>query len=299
MSIIDLSLPCPVARAFTGQIRKIVDQKTDIIVRNIEREEPTTLPHAEGDPPDLIATHSLSILQNRELLASSGHYALNQPGLPAMRPELAEKGFADPSGCFIPLCLIPIVMIYNRRLEDPPAGWEELLDERWHGRIGAPFIAAFRQLMFAYGSEMFDSETAARLVDNTVFEGMPLEINMWVDSGKLDIGIVGLPFSRASRSGNVALCWPQEGAFCLPEVLLVKKAADEDALAVVRHLLSVEAQRYIADIGVLIPTHPDVRPPREAEENKLSIFWNGWDWFSNALMQQRSCKRTPILPLRT
>jgi len=289
MSKIELSLPCPVARAFTEHIRSVVDERTKVVVHQIAQTEPDALPYITGNSPDLTATHWLSILQNREQLARSGHYALHfsRDEISPMRPELVERGFADPSGCFIPLCFIPIVIIYNRTLPDPPTSWADLCDERWHGRIGAPFLDMFRRLMLVYGNGLFAADAVAQLVANTVFEGMPLEINMWVDSGKLDIGIVGLPFSRASRGGNVAMCWPQEGAFCLPEVMLVKKDASRDALAVAKYLLSAEAQRYISDIGVLIPVHPDVRPPQEAED--FNIFWNGWDWFNHALACQGTC----------
>ncbi|NLV26176.1 MAG: ABC transporter substrate-binding protein [Methanomicrobiales archaeon] len=136
-------------------------------------------------------------------------------------------------------------------------------------------------MKFYIGSLLGDK--AEKLFESIVLDGLPIDVNKKVNEGIFDIGIVSLPFSRASRDQNVTLCWPEEGAFALPQVLIQKNGASEEALRVSNYLLSEDAQKFISDVGVMIPVNPVVPLPREVEENNMSLYWKGWDWFISGI----------------
>jgi ABC-type Fe3+ transport system, periplasmic component len=189
--------------------------RLEIIVRRIQQKEQESHPLKEKEIPDLTITHQLSIMRSRELMASSGHYETLEGLLPEMRSDLKVRGFDEPTGYFKPMCFVPIVIIHNRLVDTPPVSWEDLLDRWWKGKIGASSPDILRKLVTFYARRLFGKE-ADQLTSNVVFDGLPIDVNLKVDDGRLDVGIVPLPFSRSSRNRNVSICWPREGAFSLP-----------------------------------------------------------------------------------
>lgn len=281
MTTIDIGLPVSIARLLIQRIEKIAPHSTihTIMVRE-EEQEPHS--HNPREIPDLATTHQISILRNRNQMAESGFYECHPEIRGMMREELVSRGFFDHTGLFTTVCIVPVVLIYHKQIERPPDSWEDLLEPRWKGRINVPSPVILKKLMTMYAHNLF-GDKADQLFQNVVFEGLPIDVNKNVNAGRFDIGIVSLPFTRASRTGNVTICWPKEGALALPQVMIHKKGSDDEVLAVSRYLLSDEAQRYLSDIGCMVPVNPNVPIPREAVENGLSFYWKGWDWFIDEL----------------
>jgi hypothetical protein len=279
--LIDVGLPVSVARVLARNLQAVAPDE-QIAVRRVQEAEHEPHPLDEEGIPDLTITHQISIMRNREAMVSSGYYETFDGLLPEMRSDLKARGFDEPTGYFKPICFVPLVIIHNRRVRDPPTSWEDLLDRRWKGRIGVPSPVILKKLVTFYAKNLFGGE-ADRLFDNVVSEGLPIDVNLKVDDGSLDVGIVSLPFARSSRNGNVSLCWPGEGALPLPEVLICKKGAGDAALRVGEYLLSDDVQRYISDVGIMVPVNPGIPLPREVEENGLNFFWKGWDWFVSGI----------------
>jgi len=277
MKKIDINLPLAVTRVLTPKVQELA-AGMDTVVRRIQQEEDAPLPLEEKDIPHLTITHQLSIMKNRDQMVSSGHYEALKGPLPEMRSDLKAIGFDEPTGYFKTICLVPIALIYNRSIDNPPTAWADLVDERWKGKIGAPSLDILRKLLQFYVRGLLGND-AGRLISNVVFDGMPIDINLKIDDGSLDIGIIPLPFARASRNKNVVMRWPIEGAVCLPQVLIHKKGSFEDTIKISEYLLSDDVQRYISDAGGIIPVSPNVPLPHEVGENHLNLFWKGWDWF--------------------
>ncbi len=277
MMKIDIGLPLSVARVLTPKIQEIAEGM-EIDVRRIQEEEQNPLPVKQEDIPDLIITHQLSVMKNRDSMISSGHYKAPGKLLPEMRPDLKEIGFDEPTGYFTPICLVPVVIIYNRLIDNPPLSWQDLTDQRWKGRIGASSPEILRKLLRFFVKALLGKE-AESLISNVVFDGMPVDQNLKVDEEALCTAIVPLPFTRASRNKNVTMRWPKEGAVCLPQVLIHKKGSLKQTLKISEYLLSDDVQRFISETGMMIPVNPDVSLPNEVKENNLNIFWKGWDWF--------------------
>jgi ABC-type Fe3+ transport system substrate-binding protein len=217
-------------------------------------------------------------MKNRDSMISSGYYQAPGKMLPEMKPDLKKIGFDAPTGYFTTICLVPVVIIYNRLIDNPPLSWQDLTDQKWKGRIGASSPEILRKLLKFYVEALLGKD-AEKFVPNVVFDGMPVDQNLKVDKGALDTAIVPLPFTRASRNKNVNMCWPKEGAICLPQVLIHKKGSLEQTLKISKYFLSDDVQRFISETGMMIPVNPDVSSPPEVEKNNLNIFWKGWDWF--------------------
>ncbi|MCL0060782.1 ABC transporter substrate-binding protein [Dehalococcoidia bacterium] len=277
MRKIDIELPLPVARVLLPKIKELAEGM-EVIVRKLQQEEHDPLPTDAGDIPELTLTHQLSILKNRDAVMTSGDYESPGERLPKMRADLQELGFDDPSGYFKTMCLVPIVLIYNRDISDPPESWADLTDARWKGLIGAASPDVFRKVVRFYFEELLGDD-AEHLLANITYTGVHIDVNLAVDNGELDIGIIPLPFARASRKKNVCMQWPREGALCLPQVIIHKKGIQDDTLKISEYLLSGEVQRHISEVGMLIPVDPNAPLPPELVGNKLNLFWKGWDWF--------------------
>jgi ABC-type Fe3+ transport system substrate-binding protein len=254
----------------------------ETIVGRLQQEEQSPLPMNIDAVPDLVITHQISIMKNRDSMIKSGNYECLQELFPEMRSDLKQLGFDDPTGYFKVICVVPLVFIYRRSLENPPKSWADLTSERWQGRIAASSPDILVKLLRFYAKSILGEE-AHRLIANVVFDGIPIDTNLKVDRGEIDIGIVPLPFTRASREKNISMCWPEEGAINLPQVIIHKSGSFIKTYKISEFLLSEEVQRYISETGMIIPVHPDVPLPPEVEENGLNLYWKGWDWFLNGL----------------
>ena len=293
MKHILLDLPMPLVRLVMPGIQGLLTE-TGIITT--KRTSHSSRSH-EGDPlplqgeniPELAETHQIPDLRNRDLIASSGSYETLKGVLPEMRKDLKAKGLDEPGGYFRPMLFGPMLLIYNNSVSPPPSSWEDLLDERWQGRI----MAADSNVQFnllQVNLRPIIGERTGPFLESLVYHGNPVNVNYEVDAGNVDIGIAVLPFARSSRKGNISLCWPREGAFCIPHVLILKKGAHKDAMEVGRYLLSDKVQGLVSGAG-LIPVNPNVPLPEQVIENELNLSWMGWDQFVKALNENQSSKK--------
>jgi len=269
----------PIAQPLIQKLRELATD-TQLEFKGLNPGEDEPLPLEGDDIPELVVTHHVSIMKNRDAMASSGSYKAPERVLPEMRDDLQEKGFVDPTGCFIPMCFAPLVLIYDKSMKPVPSSWADLLAKRWQGRIGSASTSTFIKLLKVNLKSLFGErvDQLEQLFDSMDLKGLPIKVNLAVGDGDLDVGIAPLPFARASRTGNISMCWPEEGAFCALHVMIYKKDAHEDAIKIGRYLLSDEAQQLMSALG-FIPVNPNVPLPEEAVENKLNFYWKGWDWF--------------------
>jgi hypothetical protein len=280
MRNIDLEMPLPVARVLLPKMQGLA-MGMKVTVRKLQQEEHDPLPTEAGDIPELTLTHQISILKNRDAMIASGEYEAPGERFPRMRDDLERLRFDEPRGYFKVMCLVPILLVYNRWISNPPKSWADLIDPRWRGRIGAASPHVFRKVVRFYMEKLMGND-AQHLLGNINYNGVHIDTNLAVDNGELDIGIIPLPFARASRKKNVCMHWPREGALCLPQVMIHKKDIQDDILEISECLLSDEVQQYISEVG-LIPVNPNAPLPRELVENQLNLFWKGWDWFIDGI----------------
>jgi len=203
------------------------------------------------------------------------------PGRFPLREELDSRGLADPEGYYHPIFLIPLIMIHNRQLlsrEQAPQTWEDLLDARWHGKVLFPerHIPASRAILGLL-QHLFPDRFQAFLA-NIVFKGSPVDVKNAVDEGQYPLGINKVSFARFARHKNVAIIWPAEGAFCLPNIMAWRRGAKEVLMDLGEYLRSVPVQDFFLRQGYL-PVIDGLPMLPEADENGCRLLWRGWNWF--------------------
>ncbi|MDD3268532.1 MAG: ABC transporter substrate-binding protein [Syntrophomonadaceae bacterium] len=203
------------------------------------------------------------------------------PGRFPLREELVEAGFTDPRGYFNPFVIIPFSIFYNQDLlaeKDLPRRWEDLLEPRWRQQILMPdeyrmVSKIVRTFMEAHYPDRFVDFNA-----NVQHQGAPIDVVNKVDEGLYPLGITNIAFARISRNKHTRLLWPQDGTFCMPQVMVWSKKADERLLEIGDFLLSQPVQEYLA-LQSFIPASPEVALPPLWAEHKLHLRWEGWEHY--------------------
>jgi ABC-type Fe3+ transport system substrate-binding protein len=233
----------------------------------------------EGNIPDLTIGHANDFAELEDDLMEE--YFQPFPDLFPLRKELLDLGFNDPKGYFHPFALVPFAIIYNHNIlqeEEVPLVWENLLQEKWRDSILLP--DEFRTISVIINSYM-KSKFPQRYDDyraNTIFAGSPVDVVSAVDQGQYSVGIVNISFSRFSREKNISAKWPDDGTFCVPQIMAWKKGVDERLLEVGKYIMSKEMQEFFAQQS-FIPAAPEITLPEEAEKNQCRLIWEGWDHF--------------------
>jgi ABC-type Fe3+ transport system substrate-binding protein len=231
------------------------------------------------DLPDLTIGHVNDFVE-----LPDGYLAEYFASLPAhypLRKELADNGFADMRGYFHPFVIIPFAVFYNHNIlapEDIPKVWEDLLNPRWRNSILMPdeyrvVSLIIRNFMSSYFPDRF-----SEFQDNVKYQGSPIEVVNAVDEGKYSLGITNIAWARFSRQKNTSLIWPQDGTFCMPQVMVWKKGADKRLFEMGDYIMSKPVQEFLALQG-FVPASPEVPLPSLLNNNNFSLRWQGWEHF--------------------
>ncbi|WP_020587648.1 ABC transporter substrate-binding protein [Desulfobacter curvatus] len=224
-------------------------------------------------PPGFLAEHFKSI-----------------PGRFPIRKELADMGWTDNNGYFHPFVVIPFAIFYNQNIlkgNDIPRLWEDLLDERWAGKILMPdefrivslVVKAFMKADFP---EVFDGANT-----NFVHLGTPMEVITAVDEGRYPIGITNIAFARISKQKNTRIIWPADGLFCMPQVMVWGRKAPEPLFEIGDFLMSPKVQNYLS-LQSFVPAAPDIPMHELVTDNQCNLRWKGWGSFLSALKGRRA-----------
>ncbi len=236
-----------------------------------------------ADIPDLIVGHVNDFAELPERYLQEHFRAL--PGRFPLRQELVQAGFNDAQGCFNPFVVIPFAIFYNQNLlaqKDLPEVWEDLLDTRWRKKILMPdeyrmVSMIIRTFMKAHYPEKF-----ADFQENVIYRGAPIDVVNSVDEGQYPLGITNIAFARISRNKNTRLIWPQDGLFCMPQVMVWNKKADERLLEMGDYLMSKQVQEYLA-LQSFVPASPEVAIPEMLTDHNLRLRWEGWEHYLSVI----------------
>lgn len=207
------------------------------------------------------------------------------PGRFPLRPELVEAGFLDPKGYFQPFVVIPFAMFYNPNLlteNDLPCLWEDLLEGRWQKKILMPdeyrmVSKIIRTFMQAHYPDRF-----ADFQENIIHQGAPIDVVNAVDEGRYPLGITNIAFARISRNKNTRLIWPRDGIFCMPQVMVWSKKADDRLLEIGDFLLSGQVQEYLA-LQSFVPASPVVAIPKLLADHHFHLRWENWEHYLSVI----------------
>lgn len=238
---------------------------------------------AEDDLPDLTIGHANDFADLPAGYLSERFRSL--PGRYPIRTELSKIGFVDRAGYFHPFVVIPFAIFYNPNLlgeSDIPHLWKDLLDRRWHGKILMPdtfrvvsvVIKAFMKADFPIKFNEFHA--------NVIHAGTPMDVVTAVDEGRYPIGITNIAFARITHQKNIRILWPEDGLYCMPQVMVWSLKAPEPLLEVGDFLLSRPVQEYLS-LQSFVPASADAPLHQLVAENECNLRWNGWQSYLAAL----------------
>lgn len=238
---------------------------------------------AQGNLPGMALAHgtdfaSLSQEQLEEIM-------LPLPDKFPMDSGLEDRGLRDPAGLLHPMFLIPFVMICNSSMlasHERPAGWEDLLDSRWHGQVCFPARdTPIAQVVTACLRTHYPAsyqEFAARLS----FLKSPVEVIRAVGEGQYPLGIANLGFAKMLTGQQVSTIWPAEGAVCSPLVLAFFQPAQPRWLELGEVLFRPVLQDMAARQG-FIPVRSANLGLADIAGPGRELAWPGWQAYLASL----------------
>jgi ABC-type Fe3+ transport system substrate-binding protein len=209
--------------------------------------------------------------------ADSDLFAEMPAELPPIRPELAELGLAEAPAYVKVIGVVPVVLIHNTGIADPPGSWQDLSKERWWGNVVAPPHDTPLPALFRYYMESNFGNDGASAADALHPELYPLDINKYVDEGRFQAGLAIPAFGRNFRLGSGAMVWPTEGAVAVPVMAFLRKDAAPPAKQLLAYLLSPEFQEFMSTDGLICPVLQEAPLFLELVQNQFRFIWAGWD----------------------
>jgi len=194
--------------------------------------------------------------------------------LPYTPPESTEIPdiLKDEDGYYFAGRLLIMVPAYNTdTVTAIPTGYEDLLDKRYHGRIGHSTPEISGTLVYFvgtllrdadFGEEFFTAlaENAPQIQDNT-------QTTQRIADGELDMGITIDNTVRKllmeNPSAPIDYIYPEAGVVMVPGSIAIFKDSQNIAGAkvFVRYILSKSGQTLLRDLGGYVPVRLDVSPP--------------------------------------
>ena len=197
-----------------------------------------------------------------------------------LRKGLTEQPLFDEEWLLKPIFVMPLVMFCSKDLKAPPTSWQELMEPRFKGKVITTDIAtppaALVRRQFCHS---FGQQGERFIAENVAYRGLPIDVNKAVTTKEYDVGIMPLSFAAFSKDNSTRVCWPQEGALPLTQIMLMKKGYSPACEKAAQYLTSQLMQETFSRGASFIPVHPDVVLPKAYIENDQSLFWNGRDDF--------------------
>jgi putative spermidine/putrescine transport system substrate-binding protein len=254
--------------------------------------------------------------------ATSGYVAADKDLLetldPAKVPNLKNVIPLLHSGNFMPDKFVPHIysvqgIAYNpTAVKDPPQTWNDLLDPRWKGKVGALATAGFWVMQGAalsQGGSPTAFDKAKEFLTKLNDQGLHLyaqtdDMAPGFKSGEIEVGIIWLARTVMWQNADfpVAGLVPKEGAIVyVSGMVMPKNAPDKDsAYAYMNALLEPAAQQgfaahmgYLPTVGnaqltgkvaeqLTLPADAKLAQPDYPEAAKVQAEMNDW-WLKNIM----------------
>ena len=165
--------------------------------------------------------------------------------------------YAAVSSKWLPFSLLPVVLIYNRKLvTQPPEEWASLLDSQWSGRIayakpdvsGSSYTALVTLLLAIPGEDEDILRSFYQNLEGKVLDGSGDVVDA-VSEGDCLIGITleETALKGIAAGKEIGIVYPADGTSAVPDgIAIVKDSAHrENALAFVRFVLGEDLQKRL------------------------------------------------------
>jgi ABC-type Fe3+ transport system substrate-binding protein len=209
------------------------------------------------------------------------HYMQN----PATCPNSAQYAtyqmhqFKDPKDQYHIISVIPMVMVINTKLlngKPVPDSWQDLTNPIYHNLIAYPNEDQdLKNLLLVYFFKLGGGKAVQAFAKNCMLELHPSQM---IKSKRLanQPAIMIMPhfFAKlALREKEFFMIWPDDGAFCVPLLLIANQnmtCQEENAF---QFFFSKQCGDVFQNQGFFPSTHQDVN-----NELPGALTWIGWDY---------------------
>lgn len=190
---------------------------------------------------------------------------------------------------------LPIVLIYNNKLvydAEAPKGWEDLLEERWKGKIAFadPHISgtgftSLMTLMHVMGKDNTDAlEKFTYVLDGKTLDGSGKVISE-VNAGTKLVGLTleDATMTRIMNGGDITMVYPIEGTSAVPDgsAILLGAPHEENARLFIDFVMSEDVQRMIVNQCYRRSMRKDISQPETWEAKDITFIDYDLTWASN------------------
>jgi len=212
--------------------------------------------------------------------------------LPYAPPEAAEIPdiLKDEDGYYCAGRLLIMVAAYNTdTVTAIPTGYKDLLDKRYHGRIGHDTPETSGSLLYFVGTLLQDADFGegffTALAENAPQIQTSTKTTQRIASGELDMGITidntVRKLLKENPNAPIDYIYPEAGVIMVPSPIAIFKDSQniEVAKVFVRYILSKRGQAVLRDLGGYVPVRLDVSPPeRITTITQLKVIPSNKDW---------------------
>ena len=200
----------------------------------------------------------------------------------ALREDCAFRGHR-----FAAFSRLPLVIIYNPRLiDDPPAGWADLLDARWDGKIAFadPDVSGSSFTALATMMQALDrSDVLARFAANVrghVLSGSG-DVLTAVANGVYPVGVTLYETAkkRILDGEQIGIVWPCEGTSAVPDgaAVIAQGRHPENARLFLDFILGADVQRRVQTDYARLTVRSDlVFEGEDAQQGPLCAYDIPW-----------------------
>ncbi len=271
----------PIIKEFeerTGIWVEVVDGGTSEILERIEMEK-------EAPTADIMFGGGIE-----SLMACSDCF---EPYICSQLPQI-KAALIPENNLWTPFSVIPIVIIYNKKLVTPNeiSGWRDLLQPQWRGKIAfadpntsGSSYTAIMTIIQCLGKD--DPTIAQRFADNLENKLLPQsgDIIESVENGSMYLGVTleEIALKRMADGADIGIVYPEEGTSAVPDAgAIVKNAAHrENARRFLDFASSRAVQQMIADKHFRRSARTDVETQRDMlAESKIKIIDYDITWAS-------------------
>jgi iron(III) transport system substrate-binding protein len=178
----------------------------------------------------------------------------------------------DEDGYYYAGRLLIMVVAYNTdTVLTEPVGYKDLLDKRYHGRIGHDTPETSGSLRYFVGTLLqdadFGEEFFTALAGNSPQIQTSTKTTQRIASGELDMGItIDFTVRKLLKEGPAApidYIYPGSGVVMVPSPIAIFRDSQsvEAAKVFERYVLSKKGQTVLRDLGGFVPVRLDVSPP--------------------------------------
>lgn len=192
-----------------------------------------------------------------------------------------DEPYMSTDGYWTAFSSLPIVFVYNNKLvyeTAVPTGWEDLLGDRWKGKIAFadPNTSGSSYTALATMMQIIDQDSDQTLrqfievLDGNVLSGSGDVIDAVVKGTRLvGITLEETAMKRIAAGADITMVYPSEGTSAVPDGCAIIKNAknEENAKQFIEFIISKDVQQYIVDEFDRRSVRKDIKDSKEPFEN--------------------------------